>query len=526
MKLFSLFEHFAAKHAKSCAKRFNYGTAGFRDNWTQLDSIVFRMGALAAVRSLDKNGSAVGLMITASHNPEDDNGVKIIDSCGEMLESSWEAIASDIANSENEHLYAKFADLINDKELNQRTALVFIARDTRKSSLELANAAIDGVRAIGGEYTDFCLLTTPQLHFIVHCFNTNGSYGEPSEEGYYKKLSQAFSKINSIPPSNHNLVVDCANGVGAEKIKKLTDYIDKKFFNPELCNIGNGILNYKCGADFVKLNQLPPEGVELKANTRYASFDGDADRIVYYFLDLSTSKFCLMDGDKIAVLFMSYLKELLDKMHLADELDFCVVQTAYANGNSTDYIRNVLKVETACVPTGVKHLHSRAQQSDIAVYFEANGHGTALISNKAENKIKQSMDSEVKQHLLNFIDLINQTNGDAISDLLVVETILNNRQISINDWSKFYNDLPNRQLKVSVTNKNAIKTTFDETRCVAPDGLQNAINEVVQKFGTKARSFVRPSGTEDIVRVYAEAQTQEQANLLAQEVAAVVEKMI
>ena len=33
------------------------------------------------------------------------------------------------------------------------------------------------------------------------------------------------------------------------------------------------------------------------------------------------------------------------------------------------------------------------------------------------------------------------------------------------------------------------------------------------------RSFVRPSGTEDVVRVYAEAQTQQQADDLAKQIA-------
>jgi len=37
-------------------------------------------------------------MITASHNPEEDNGVKLIDPDGEMLEASWENHASNLAN--------------------------------------------------------------------------------------------------------------------------------------------------------------------------------------------------------------------------------------------------------------------------------------------------------------------------------------------------------------------------------------------------------------------------------------------
>lgn len=52
--------------------------------------------------------------------------------------------------------------------------------------------------------------------------------------------------------------------------------------------------------------------------------------------------------------------------------------------------------------------------------------------------------------LATLMDVINQTVGDAISDMLIVETVLHARGWSIEDWEATYTDLPNRQLKVVV----------------------------------------------------------------------------
>lgn len=106
--------------------------------------------------------------------------------------------------------------------------------------------------------------------------------------------------------------------------------------------------------------------------------------------------------------------------------------------------------------------------------------------------------------------------GDAISDMLVVEAILENLNLTMDEWDSFYTDLPNKLLKVAVKDRSIITTTDAERRCLSPANLQNAIDKAVKEVDPiNGRSFIRPSGTEDIVRIYAEASTEEQANRLA-----------
>lgn len=103
---------------------------------------------------------------------------------------------------------------------------------------------------------------------------------------------------------------------------------------------------------------------------------------------------------------------------------------------------------------------------------------------------------------------MNETVGDAISDMLLVEIILQKNGWDVRDWLQLYTDLPNLQKKVSVADRNVITTTDAERKCVSPPNLQDRLDEIVAKY-PKGRSFVRPSGTEDVVRVYAEADTAE-----------------
>lgn len=51
------------------------------------------------------------------------------------------------------------------------------------------------------------------------------------------------------------------------------------------------------------------------------------------------------------------------------------------------------KANVACTSTGVKHLHHKAVEYDIGIYFEANGHGTVVFSDKARLAIKAAAEN-------------------------------------------------------------------------------------------------------------------------------------
>lgn len=75
-----------------------YGTAGFRCKSKRLlGQAAFRIGVLAAFRA--KHTGAAGVMVTASHNTAEDNGVKIIERDGGMLSRDWEDLAEMIMNA-------------------------------------------------------------------------------------------------------------------------------------------------------------------------------------------------------------------------------------------------------------------------------------------------------------------------------------------------------------------------------------------------------------------------------------------
>ncbi len=101
--------------------------------------------------------------------------------------------------------------------------------------------------------------------------------------------------------------------------------------------------------------------------------------------------------------------------------------------------------------------------------------------------------------------------------MLAIITVLGILGWSPATWDHEYTDLPNKLTKVVVPDRSIFITTDQERRLVSPAGLQDKIDMLVADAPC-GRSFIRASGTEDAVRVYAEAQTVEATEKLSTEV--------
>lgn len=513
-------------HQKPTSFSPSYGTAGFRANAKLLDSTVMRCGVVTALRSMSK-GKACGLMLTASHNPVEDNGVKIVEPTGEMLDPSLEALVTDVAQAEDpDKAMDRILALADRLSPVMSDGIVIMGYDTRPSNQRLAEAAAAGIRAMGARVINAGLVTTPQLHFLVTNFNS-APPGEPAR--YMRSMCNAFVHLSrGTTPLSTSLYVDCANGVGSHRLLELKEQLATAGLSLDLRNCGEGELNHLVGADYVQKERKVPENFsDFHEGSRGCSIDGDADRAVFF--TLQGGEFTLIDGDRIAVLAVQLVKELVAALpeDLQSNIQVGVVQTAYANGASSAYMSGALGVEVVVVPTGVKWLHHAAQRFDVGVYFEANGHGTLLLHPTLLQRLHADADScEAAAQLLLLSQMVNQAVGDSLSVVLLVELAMRRRRWTFADWLALYADLPSRHAKLTVTDRHVIATEDADRRVVSPAGLQEAVDAAVAaRGGPPARAFVRASGTEDAVRVFAEAATQADADVLAADVARAVHRL-
>lgn len=322
-----------------------------------------------AARSLSKGGAVTGICVTASHNPPRDNGVKLIDPSGHVLDQRWEPRADRLARADGGAALEALSRALFEEALAEASPspssssssavspprpVVWIAHDSRPSSPGLAAAAKAGAEAGGASAEVLGEMTTPQLHWLVAAANTGGP--RPTLEDYYDELSRGHAELvagteplttKAKGDGNEEerlLFVDAAAGVGGGAASKLAAKCERAGL---LLRVANGeevskrdpeALNHRRGSDFVQKTRELPDGmrvvgggkggddesengavVSLPPRSMCASLDGDADRVVFFSAPAAAGAgagagidkdgVSLLDGDRIASLLALFVKE-------------------------------------------------------------------------------------------------------------------------------------------------------------------------------------------------------------------------
>lgn len=490
------------------SKEMHYGTSGYRDTFGLDLKNAIRRTTMAAIVRMVETDKSIGIMITASHNPVNDNGIKLIDHNGESIPSEYEEICDEFVNCMNleetfDKILLKICKLKNKKEINKKigkNSKILLGRDTRPSSPELAHSVIDLLNFLEISYFYHHIVSTQELHFLTKETNKLGKVVLHFE--YIDFLLKNFQLINKnkskihfksaneivedktfcctqcINEDNHPFKNDNPKEVGTipsiskqsvnietENINKLhpidTAYgVGHKILNDLKLNIQiltGELLNYECGSDYILNNRNP---LYYKENTWQAAFDGDSDRIIYFKKKDSLN---VLDGDKLCIKLALLLKEIFNTHNLG-----CVL-SIYSNSKAINFLSQFMPVEIT--ETGVKNFIKKVKKFDIGLFFEPNGHGALHFKEEIFNQ-----SNDFQKAILNLLSI-----GDAISNYLVIESLINLEK-------KEYSPNPIRDLALKVKDKS-IKVNLEG---------------ILEKY--KCLGFVRPSGTEDVIRIHLEGE--------------------
>lgn len=477
---------------------YNYGTSGFRFDESIMINIAEKIGIgigtlllsmiisehKTAIEHNTKTNKFIGIMITASHNQYDDNGVKIIDKNGYMISSDQELLLEQIVNSDQSDI--SITSLVNYQPY------VYIAHDTRRSCEEIKTKIIHGIQKIipDVKIIDLNMMTTPELHITI----SESKYS--SDDNYYQNKIKHLIKKYNLADKLNNYILDCANGVGATTMNKIMSI---NLINTNTSD--HSQLNNNAGSDYVMNNRDKFHKYVIK-NSKYMSqlhgaLDGDADRLIFY--KFTDDNFYIMNGDYISLLVLKYTCKIISG--LKNKISIGVIHTGYSNGGFMEHVDRIseslkdmnITITRQCVKTGVKNLISAAIKYDIGIYFESNGHGSVYV-NESVNHIHE---------LVPLRELFNQVIGDGIMNFFGVIYILDQLNMNTMEFCNLFTPRISREIKVHVNNKNIYVTSENQTELLEPIEIKDKIDKIIMN-NQGLRAFVRPSGTEDILRLYVE----------------------
>ena len=400
-------------------------------------------------------------------------------------------------------------------------AQILIGRDTRKSGLEIEQALIAGLTNTGINVTLVGVIPTPGLAHLVLARKADaaimitashnpasdngikifGSNGQKIPDEVEQEIERLIDSNQEAKTSHQGLVVTDENG-RSDYITYLLSTISKSLsgitvvvdcahgsastYAPEvLKRAGAEVIvigaspdgeniNKDCGSTHLDL--LAAKVLESKADLGIAH-DGDADRAL------------LIDGDGDVVDGDALLALLALSAKRNNELPGNkIVATVMSNLGFLNKMKNEgIVVEVAQV--GDRFVLEQMLAHEIYYGGEQSGH---IILRKFA------------------------TTGDGILTALHILELIANGEATAKNLSEIFSSYPQVLLNIPVKDKEKVLTSTD---------LKIATESAESELGNDGRILIRASGTEPLIRVMVEADTQSKAEAIAKKLANAVESM-
>ena len=343
-----------------------------------------------------------GIMISASHNPYMDNGIKLVNNKGEKIDD----------------------DTIDKIELY-----------------------LDGhFEELGIPQTDIPFATGASLGEIV-----DYAAGRNRYIGYLISLSRYSFK-------NFRIGLDCANGSSWMIAKSVFDALGAKTYT--INTSPNGLnINRDCGSTHIE--RLCEFVKEERLDVGFA-FDGDADRCIA--VDENGE---IVNGDHILYVLGLNLKKN------GELVNNTVVTTIMSNMGLYRALREA-GIEYAQTTVGDRYVYENMQQTGNCIGGEQSGH--IILSKYA-------------------------TTGDGILTAIKVMEAVVGSKLSLSKLVEDVKMFPQRLKNVRVNDKNAVMTNTQ---------VLDAAKEAERALEGRGRVLLRQSGTEPLIRIMVEAETEEE----------------
>ncbi|MEO1770886.1 phosphoglucosamine mutase [Candidatus Enterococcus ferrettii] len=375
---------------------------------------VFQLGVISTpgVAYLTKlQKASAGVMISASHNPAEDNGIKFFGCDGFKLVDDQEAEIEALLESDEDKLPRPSAEGLGSLDEFHEGLL---------------------------KYSQFLVQTIPgDLSGITVC-------------------------------------IDAANGATSTSVNRLFADLETDFYT--MGTSPNG-LNINDGVGSTHPEKLAELVVEKKADAGLA-FDGDGDRVIA--VDEQGS---IIDGDQIMFICAKYLAE---RKRLKKDT---VVTTVMSNLGFHKAVED-MGLKDVITQVGDRYVVEEMRKNDYNLGGEQSGHVLFLDYNTTGDGMLTG---------IQLLNIMKQT-GKKLSELAGEVTIYPQKLVNIRVSNKYgAMDVP------------AIKAVIDEAEA---------------EMGGEGRILVRPSGTEPLLRIMAEAPTHEKVEYYVEKIAAVVRQEI